>query len=127
MLPLRHRNLWVALSAILVAAVVYGSLTPNLDLPAPGGFDKIEHLSAYLGLSLWFTGLVPRAAYWKVALALLALGLTMEILQGLMHMGRAAELLDMVANTLGIGAGIVLALRYTGGWARKAESWLTSS
>ncbi|NJD32702.1 MAG: hypothetical protein FIB04_12545 [Gammaproteobacteria bacterium] len=127
MLPLRHRNLWVALSAVLVAAVVYGSLTPNLDLPVPGGFDKIEHLSAYLGLSLWFTGLVTRSAYWKVALALLALGLLMEILQGLMQLGRAAEMLDMVANAVGIGAGLALALRYTGGWARKAESWLTST
>ena len=124
MLPLRHRRLWVAMSVALVAVVVYGSLTPSLVLPVPGNFDKVEHFSAYCALALWFTGLFQRARYWRVAVALLALGLSMEILQGVMHMGRSAEVLDMVANTVGVVAGLAMALVLTGGWAGRVEAWL---
>jgi hypothetical protein len=127
MLPLRHRRLWVAMSAVWVAAVIYGSLKPNLALPVPSNFDKVEHLTVYLALSLWFTGLFPRASYWRVAASLLVLGLSMEILQGLMKAGRSAELLDMVANTAGVAGGHILALAHTGGWARKVESWLNTT
>jgi hypothetical protein len=127
MLPLRHRRLWVAMSAALVAAVVYGSLTPHLVLPVPGNFDKVEHFSAYSALALWFTGLFRRTGYWKVAVSLLGLGLSMEILQGLMHMGRSAEVLDMVANTVGVVAGLAVAVVLTGGWAGRVEAWLSST
>jgi VanZ family protein len=127
MLPLRHRHVWIVASAVLVAAVVYGSLQPNLAIPAPTNFDKVEHLSAYLALAVWFTGLYPRGGYWKVAVALLALGLSMEVLQGLMNIGRSAELLDMVANTAGVLAGVLLGVWFTGGWARRIESWLGSN
>jgi VanZ family protein len=127
MLPLRHRRLWVAMSAVLVAAVVYGSLTPHLVLPVPGNFDKVEHFSAYCTLALWFTGLFRRTGYWKVAVSLLGLGLSMEILQGLMHMGRSAEALDMVANTVGVAAGLAVAVVLTGGWAGRVEAWLSST
>jgi VanZ family protein len=125
MLPLRHRRLWIALSAVLVAAVVYGSLKPDVSLPVPTGFDKLEHFTAYFVLALWFTGIHERARYAGVAVGLLVLGASMEILQGLMHMGRTAEVLDMVANAIGVAAGLALALWLTGGWARRVEAWLS--
>jgi len=127
MLPLRHRHLWVAMSAVLLAVVIYGSLMQGLAVPLPGNFDKVEHLTVYLALAVWFSGLYPRAGYWKVAVGLLSLGLAMEILQGLMRVGRAAEVLDMVANTVGVGIGLALSLGLTGGWARRVEAWLSSS
>jgi len=125
MLPLRHRRLWIALSAVLVAAVVFGSLQPTLAMPVPGGLDKLEHALVYLALAWWFTGLYPRGGYWKVVAGLLALGLAMELLQGWMQLGRQAELLDMVANAVGVAAGLALALAATGGWTHKVESWLS--
>jgi VanZ family protein len=124
MLPLRHRGLWVATSAVLVAAIIYSSLTPDLSLPVPGGFDKLEHFAAYCALAVWFTGLYPRTRYWKVVLCLLGLGLGLEIAQGAMQLGRSAEALDMVANAAGVGAGLALALTLTGKWARRVEAWL---
>ena len=127
MLPLRHRRFWIALSAVLVASVVYGSLKPHLDLPVPAGFDKVEHFSAYFALAVWFTGIHDRAGYARVAAGLLALGASMEVLQGLMHMGRTADFLDMAANTAGVVAGLALALCCTGGWARRVEAWLGST
>ena len=124
MLQLRRRRQWIALSLVLLAAVLVGSLQPNPGPPVPSGFDKVEHLAAYILLSLWFTGLVARGRYWVVASGLLALGLLIEVLQWRMNLGRSAETLDMLANTLGVGVGITLALLATGGWAPRLESWL---
>jgi VanZ family protein len=125
MLALRHRPLWIVLSLAIVLAVVWGSLQNTFGLPLPAdGIDKVEHFGAYLLLAVWFTGLFRRRQYWWVALSLLALGLSLECLQYLMQSGRMADAYDMAANTAGVGAGIVLALTTTGGWAQKFESWL---
>jgi len=125
MLPLRHRGLWLAASAVLILTVVWGSLETGVDLPVPDGFDKFEHLGTYLVLALWFTGLYPRNRYGAVAAALLALGLAMEIGQYLMAAGRMADPYDMAANTLGVGLGLAVALRASGGWTPKVEAWLS--
>ncbi len=124
MIPLRYRRLWLATSVALVAVILYSSLTPDLALPTPGGFDKVEHFVAYCGLAVWFTGLYPRARYIQVATGLLALGLGVEVAQGLMQLGRSAEIFDMAANAAGVGVGMLLALALTGGWAQRVESWL---
>jgi VanZ family protein len=124
MIPLRHRGMWLAISAALVAVIAYSSLTPDLALPAPEGFDKAEHFIAYCALAVWFTGLYPRARYWRVVTGLLVLGLGVEVAQGAMQLGRTAEVLDMVANAVGVAAGVLLALVWTGGWAGRFESWL---
>jgi VanZ family protein len=124
MLQLRRRRLWIAVSLVLLAAVLFVSLQPNSGSPAPTGLDKVEHLTAYILLSLWFTGLVARGRYWAVGAGLLALGLLIEVLQWRMNLGRTAEALDMLANTLGVGVGITIALLSTGGWAPRLESWL---
>jgi VanZ family protein len=117
--------MWIALSAVLVAAIVYASLAPDPPLPAaPAGFDKVEHFTAYCALAVWFTGLYPRTRYWQVVAGLLALGLGIEVAQGVMQLGRSAEVLDMVANAAGVGVGLLLALVRTGTWAHRAELWL---
>jgi hypothetical protein len=124
MLQLRRRRLWIALSMVLLAAVFYVCLQPGLGVSVPAGFDKVEHLAAYVLLAMWFTGLVARGRYWAVAAGLLALGALIEVLQWRMNLGRSAEVLDMLANTLGVGVGITIALLATGGWAPRLESWL---
>jgi len=124
MIPLRHQSFWMAMSAVLVAAIVYASLMPNLSLPVPGNFDKVEHFTSYCGLAVWFTGLYPRSRYWMVVAGLLGLGLGLEVAQGLMQLGRSAEPLDMAANAAGVGVGLLLALSLTGNWARRVELWL---
>jgi VanZ family protein len=124
MLPLRHRHLWITMSLVLLAAVLFASLQPDFGPVVPANFDKVEHLAAYVVLAVWFTGLVARGRYWVVAGGLLALGVLVEVLQGLMNLGRSAEVSDMLANTLGVVVGITISLRSTGGWAPRLESWL---
>ena len=124
MLPLVYTPAWLAASVLLVGAVIYGSLGTDSSLPSPVEFDKLAHFGAYLFLAVWFTGLVPRAQYWKVVLALVGLGLAMEVLQQLMQRGRYGDPFDMAANALGVAAGLSLALWLTGGWARWIDAWL---
>jgi VanZ family protein len=125
MLPLAHAPVWLAASVTLLAGVIYASLGTGPALPSPGDFDKLAHLATYLFLTVWFTGIVHRAHYWKVVLALLGLGLAMEVLQQVMQRGRYGDLFDMGANAFGVAAGVSLALWRTGGWARRIEAWLT--
>ena len=91
MLQLRRRRLWIALSVILLAAVFVVCLQPDFGPAVPAGFDKVEHLAAYVLLALWFTGLVARGRYWAVAAGLLALGLLIEVLQWRMNLGRVGR------------------------------------
>jgi VanZ family protein len=124
MLNLRHRPFWIAASAVLVLGVVWGSLQTAFGGHVPQGFDKVEHFSTYLFLAVWFTGLIARPRWWAVVVALLALGASMELGQSLMGAGRIADVRDMAANTAGVTAGLLLAMRLTGGWAQRVESWL---
>ena len=124
MLPLAHARAWFVASALLIAAVAYFSLVPNPPVPMPGNVDKVEHAAAYLFLAVWFTGLVGRGHFWKVALSLALLGLAMELLQHIMALGRQADPRDLAANVLGIAIGVTLGARLTGGWALRLESWL---
>jgi VanZ family protein len=125
-LPLEHPRAWIAASVLLVAGIVYLSLAPPIgpDLPLPANADKVEHALAYVGLALWFTGIVARQQFWKVALGLLALGLSIEFLQAAMPYGRQGDPWDLFANVVGIAAGVAIGARRTGGWALEVEAWL---
>jgi VanZ family protein len=124
MLPLVHARLWVAASAALVLLLIYGSLGPGVQVTGMLNFDKLQHFGVYCVLAVWFTGLVARRHYWMAALALVCLGIGMEIIQQQMGRGRVGDSFDAAANTLGVAAGVVVALFWTGGWAPRVEAWL---
>ena len=125
MLPLAHAPAWIVASVLLVVTVLYLSLAPlNVPVDLPTHFDKIEHAAAYVFLVVWFTGLVARPRYWRVAVALAVLGLMIEFLQAATPFGRQGDPWDVLANVTGIGIGLALARSMTGGWALKAEAWL---
>ena len=142
--PLAYRRLWLSLGLAIVLAVIVASLVPgDLDTAlvvgrglAPlhqavvllgGGFaghDKLSHAGAYLVLMVWFAGLQPRRTWRWVALALLGMGLVLEIAQGLMHMDRTADPSDVIANAAGIGIGAMVAARGLANWPYRLETWL---
>ncbi|WP_017932686.1 VanZ family protein [Robiginitomaculum antarcticum] len=98
-------------AAILAAiCVTYASLRPAVSMPSVTHFDKLMHLMAYTVLGGLFM-LGWRASGWqKVAAAVVALGIIIEITQGVMGAGRTGSLLDALANTAGVAIGVTAAL-----------------
>jgi VanZ family protein len=93
----------------MVAAIVWGSLTPSPpELDLEGG-DKLGHFLSYAALMFWFAQLYATRVYY--AASFVAMGVVLELLQGWLGY-RAYELLDMLANTLGVltgwAAGVIL-------------------
>jgi VanZ family protein len=99
------RTPWLAVGWLGVAVVAYLSLAPappQIDLEQG---DKLQHLIAYGTLMLWFaqvrTGANERRA---TALLLLALGIVLELAQGLTGY-REMSVSDALANTAGVALG----------------------
>jgi hypothetical protein len=122
--PLRLKGLWLAGGAALVGALVVLCLLPADDLPAVGASDFVEHATAYLVLMVWFAGLAARARWLGAASGLLALGASLEWLQGATALGRVSDPVDMVANSLGIALGLALAYAGLGRWMLWVEALL---
>jgi VanZ family protein len=125
LLPLRHPRLWLVGGWVLVALALLASLTPTQNLPNIGASDKLEHLTAYALMTLWFAGIYPRSRYIMIGIGMFFLGALIEAAQGSMGWGRQADVYDMLANTTGIVAGLIAAWLGLGGWAQRVENlWI---
>jgi len=107
---LRYRKFWLTGGWLAVGLVCFLSLTPHP--PEPLSFqhiDKVEHIFAYTSLSLWFCQLYEKSTQQiRLALGFIAMGIVIEILQGL-SIYRYFEYADMLANSLGAILGLLLA------------------
>ena len=122
--PLRFLALWRALGWGFVALVIYLSLTSDPpDLGSPAAFDA-GHVVAYFWLMFWFAQIHrARAARFTLAAGFCALGIVLEILQGLGGY-RTFDYVDMARNALGIAIGLGVAatpLQYS---LAALERWL---
>lgn len=107
----RRPGLWLGLWALMVAAVVAGSLLPARDLPsAPfDGFDKFQHFFGYAVLSAYAAMLFARLrAQAQAAAGLFALGIGLEVAQGMLTASRQADLADAMVNALGVLGGLAI-------------------
>jgi VanZ family protein len=123
-------NFWfgrVLLTAwgIAILLVVSGSLLPALllrKLPAMAmtDNDKAAHFAAYLLLAMLpvFAADLPRVGI-ALALTMIPLGIAVEFFQRLIP-GRSFEILDIIANSLGVLTGVFLGL-----WFRTLRRVLT--
>jgi VanZ family protein len=94
---------------MLAAAIVWLSVSPKPPgMPVPSA-DKTEHVLAYSVLMLWFALLYRR---WRLqlayALAWIAMGIALEFVQRWLGY-RYFDVLDMVANAVGVALGWALA------------------
>jgi VanZ family protein len=124
--PQRHRRIWLLLGWGMVVSVTVLSLIPvNVDLGE--NRDKLAHFVAYGSMAFWFAMLFQgRARQLGIALALAAMGVGIEFLQGLTDY-RTFEVADMIANALGAGLGWGLAqtpLRNALDWAERLLGYL---
>jgi VanZ family protein len=109
------RAMWLAIGWLLVVLVIYLSLKSGwLPLDALGRDETVHQLSyglshvlAYGALMLWFLQLYPASRRPLIALGFLILAAALETLQGLTP-DREPSVVDMVANTIGIGLGWLL-------------------
>jgi len=103
---LEFPRLWQGIAWLLVVAVVIVTLIPE---PPPVEFmpawDKAHHFLAYAGLTFWFRQVFVSMRW---TLFLVALGIALEFIQGWSGY-RHFEYGDMVANTLGVLSGLLLA------------------
>lgn len=109
---LKLRFLWLAIGYGLVLLVVYLSLT-SAPIEIADDFpyaDKFYHALAYFTLMSWFAQIYhDRFQRNMIALVFIFMGFTLEYLQSF-DPNRVAEFADMVANTLGVALGILLAM-----------------
>jgi VanZ family protein len=102
------QKLWWILGVLLIGLVVLICLLPGRDLPNTPLNDKLNHVIAHFILAAWFAGLVPRRRWWKIFVGLLALGIGIEVMQGMMHVGRESDPLDVAANSIGAAVGLAI-------------------
>ena len=85
-------------------------------------FDKVIHVTLFLILSyFWMRGLNAQNQYKKVqakavlitVISVIAYGVLIEVLQGMMHLGRSFDAFDIAADAVGVmfGFGIFRVVR----------------
>lgn len=119
---LRHGRLWMTGGFSMLTVVAIVCLVPQEQLPEVDVSDKFEHLAAFAALGFWFGSIVVRRVLLPIAVALLAFGGLIELLQGAMALGRQADWLDVRADGIGVAIGVLLSLTPVGRWALWLES-----
>lgn len=114
---MRFRRVWLTLGWLLVLMVATLSLVPLPEPTTLTAQDKVNHLLAYATLMAWWAPLTRDAC--RPALALLLLGLVLELLQARSGY-REGDIHDMAANALGVGLGALFA-RLLPDWMARCE------
>lgn len=117
---LRLARLWWAVGIAMMSYIVVSCLEPARYVPDLHLWDKLEHASAFFGMTLWFGGLTRRSRYPVIGVLMALLGGGIEIAQGAMHWGRDADIMDFVADSVGIVLALITLYLGVGGWA----SWI---
>ena len=119
--------LWLSLWLALFVLIAAGSLMPTDDLPPIdiSGFDKVQHFLGYAALS---TGAVLLFARLRtqvlVALGIIAFGIGIEFAQAGLTPDRMGDAADVLANTLGVLAGLLLSATPVAGWLQRLDARL---
>lgn len=90
--------------AFWAAAIFSIWLTMAPVVPNVVGGDKVQHVAVFALLTLLLWVAYPRLPVGWRGGCLLAIGATIELLQGALPFGRSADFLDFTADALGIGA-----------------------
>ncbi|MEG3193193.1 VanZ family protein [Lysobacter sp. D1-1-M9] len=124
---LQRPRLWLAIGLAALLAVVAVSLSPASSLPAPAmlGFDKFAHLVTYAALSAYAVMLLSRMRAQALAgLALVLIGIMLEVGQGWLTETRAADRADALANALGVLLGLLVSATRAARWLQKLDARL---
>lgn len=108
----------LAFSGCLVGILLFALWPSPPEIPYLAS-DGGQHAAAFAILTLAARACWPVTSGWRLFFALASFGLAIEVLQGLLPTGRAAELRDWQIDCVAIG--VMLALD---GVSRKVRGWL---
>jgi VanZ family protein len=114
---LRLAGLWWSIGWAIVAYIGVSCLEPARYVPNLHLWDKLEHALAFFGMTLWFGGLARRSRYPAIAFLLVVFGGGIEVAQGAMQLGRDEDLMDLVADSVGISVALASLYLGLGAWA----------
>lgn len=122
--PLRYFSLWLTIAWLLVAVVLYSSLTSSpIQTPNIEYGDKIGHFFAYFTLVFWFCQLYKNRSHILLFVLFVTMGVVIELIQGQTGY-RTFEVADMLANSLGAVMGWLLVRFYVAEMLLTIEMWL---
>lgn len=123
----RRPRLWLGIWAFgwLLCVVLSLIHPPQLGVDVPDG-DKIGHFLAYALLSAWSVWIfASRRSHLVSAMALVLLGIAMEIAQGLLTDDRMMDVRDAWADAIGVLIGQLCAFGPARSLLQKFEArWL---
>lgn len=112
----RWQPAWRAVLLLLMCVAAWFAFIPAPPTAQPSGLDKVRHLLAFavLGLAASFTANPGLRRTVQIAAGLLLYGGFIELVQTQLPT-RSADWADIVADGLGVAAGLALAA-----WLRRA-------
>jgi VanZ family protein len=103
----RRPRLWLSLWAAMIVAVIVLSLMRKPPIPPTLMIGKLDHLIAYFALAAMAVQLyAARRAQLGAGLALVGLGIALELAQGLLTSYRHMAAYDALVDALGVALGI---------------------
>ncbi|MEM1263427.1 MAG: VanZ family protein [Pseudomonadota bacterium] len=125
---LRWPLLWFGGGALLCTYIIYAALTPITLFVPTTLWDKASHAVAFFVLTVWFSALVARRHMGRLVIGMIVLGIAIEVAQSFIP-SRHPDVLDIVADVIGITAGYagaMLGLSYWVSWAEAALAWFVN-
>ena len=110
----------------MLILVMAGSVVPAIVVKGFSAADKLVHGASYLILITWFAGLYQRQRHVFIALALFALGLVLEVIQGQLPY-RGFDPFDLLANAVGILLGLILVQSILVDWCQRFERFFLTT
>lgn len=100
------KKYWLFISLTVLTLITLLSLTPLAHLPAVPGSDKTHHFIAYS--ALFFPVALNKPKHWLwIALFFILWSGAIELIQP--YVNRYGEWLDMLANSIGLFCGFLIA------------------
>lgn len=101
----RLRDMFRAGTVLFAFVVAWFAFTPSTGVESGLPWDKANHAVAFLTWTILAGCGWPRAGFLRLAAVMLALGIGIELVQGLPAVGRDADVWDVVADMTGFLAG----------------------
>lgn len=118
--PLRYFQVWLVIGWLLIASIVYVSLTELTGYSSVPHSDKAGHFFAYAVLTFWFSQLYIGRTRVRIAVGFATMGVLLEVLQSLTE-SRTFSLADMASNGMGVFCGWLLGSTLASGTLTRLE------